>query len=126
MITNAGINTLKKLVESGNPKKMDYLTYSQKNKLTMLLPKLKLWVWLDERGLYSFEPILAAKGYTDIDLLATMSIDAVMKLAKEISGYDGHDLLLQELDELRKEVAMADDVNNDNYKYSDTSQSSEG
>lgn len=126
MITNAGINTLKKLVESGNPKKMDYLTYSQKSKLIMLLPKLKLWVWLDERGLYSFEPILADKGYTDIDLLATMSIDAVMKLVKEISGYDGHDLLLQELDKLRKEVAMADDVNNDNYKYSDMSQSSEG
>ena len=67
------------------------------------LPKLKLLVWLDQKGLYSFKHILANEGYTDIDSLATMSIDAIMKLANEISDFDGHDQLLQELDELRKE-----------------------
>lgn len=104
---------MKKLAESGNPKKMDYLTYSQKSKLGLALPKLKLLVWLDQKGLYGFKNILADKGYTDIDSLASMNIDAVMKLAKGISSYDDHQLLLQELDELRKEGSKGNDVEDD-------------
>jgi len=100
---------LKNLAESGNPKKMNYLTHSQKHKLELALPKLKLLVWLDQKGLYGFKKILADKGYTDINSLASMSIDSVMKLAKEISSYDGHHLLFQELDKLRKEGVMGND-----------------
>ena len=113
---------MKELAETPNYQKMDYLTYLQKNRLMSVLPKLKLMVWLDQNGLYMFKPILADNGYTDIDSLAGMSIDAVMKLAKEISNYDGHQLLLQELDELRKEGALADDDNQEE----DVSQSSKG
>ena len=93
---------------------MDYLTNSQKNKLMSLLPKLKLMVWLDQKGLYTFNTILAEHGYTDIDSLVGMSIDEVMKLAKEVSSYDGHQLLLQELDKLRKEGATVDDDDQEN------------
>lgn len=113
---------MRKLAEDGNPQKMDYLNHSQKRKLNLILPKLKLLVWLDQRGLYSYKPILADKGYTDIDSLATMSIDAIMELAKEISDYDGHHLFLQELDELRKEVTMKDNVDEE----LDTPQTAEG
>ena len=98
-----GIDTLGKLAEDGNPQNMHYLTYSEKNKLLSILPQLKLMVWLDQNGLYKFKSILADNGYTDIDSLADMSIDAVMKLAKEISSYDGHQLLIHELDKLRKD-----------------------
>ena len=113
---------MKKLAETGNLQKMDYLTYSQKNRLMSVLPKLKLMVWLDQNELYKFKPILAENGYTDIDSLAGTSIDGVMKLAKEISSYDGHQLLLRELDELRKERVMVDDEGEE----LDPSQSSEG
>ena len=109
-MTNTGINSLKKLVEdSSNLENVDFLSISERNTLNTHLPNLKLLVWLDDRGLYSFKTILANKGYTDIDSLATMSIDAVMKLAKEINMYSGHTLLLQELDGLRKEGAVAVD-----------------
>ena len=100
---------MKKLAEDGNPQNMQYLTYSEKNKLLSILPQLKLMVWLDQNGLYKFKSILADNGYTDIDSLAGMSIDAVMELAREIRSYDGHQLLLHELDELRKEGVMDDD-----------------
>ena len=78
-------------------------------------------VWLDQKGLYSFKPILADRGYRDIDSLAGMSIDAVMELAKKVSSYDGHQLLLQELDELRKDRALVDNDDQEN-----ASASSEG
>lgn len=100
------------------------MSTSEKNKLNTHLPNLKLLVWLDGKGLYSFKPILAEKGYTDIDSLATMSIDAVMELAKEINMYSGHTILLQELDELRKEGTMA--IDNSNDVESDTAQSTGG
>ena len=109
-MTNTGINSLKKLVEeSGNLENLDFLSISERNTLNTHLPNLKLLVWLDDRGLYSFKTILANKGYTNIDSLVTMSIDAVMKLAKEINMYSGHTLLLHELDGLRKEGAVAVD-----------------
>lgn len=115
-MTNTGIDSLKKLVEeSGNLENKDFLSISEKKTLNTHLPNLQLLVWLDDRGLYSFKTILANKGYTDIDSLAAMNIDAVMKLAKEINMYSGHILLLQELDELRKEgtVAFDNDVESD-------------
>lgn len=120
---HVGITTLEILAENGNPKNMDYLTYSQKRNLESALPKLKLLVWLDQKGLYSFKSILADKGYTDVNSLATMTIDDVMRLAKEISDYDRHHVLLQELDELRKEGTMMDDSD---MKADDASLSTEG
>jgi len=83
---------------------MEYLTHAQRDKLNLALPKLKLLVWLDKKGLYSFHRALADEGYTDLHSLAEMDIEAVMLLAKSIKNLNQHQNLLHALDELRKEA----------------------
>jgi len=87
---------------------MDYLSHAQREKLELTLPNLKLLVWLDEKGLYNFQQILADEGYTELHSLAEMNIEAVMQLAKRIGNYDQRQNLLQALDELRKAKASDD------------------
>ena len=104
-----GIFSLHSLVEKGaNPQDMDYLSHAQREKMELALPNLKLLVWLDEKGLYNFQQILADEGYTELHSLAEMDIEAVMQLAKRIGNYDQRQNLLQALDELHKAKASDD------------------
>ena len=83
---------------------MDYLSHAQRDKLELALPKLKLLIWLDKKGLYDFQHILGDKGYTDLHSLAEMDIKAVMLLALHIKNFHQHQKFLQALDELRQEA----------------------
>jgi len=100
-----GIVSLHSLVEKGtNPQDMDYLSYAQKKKLELALPNLKLLVWLDKKGLYNFQQILADEGYTELDSLTEMEIGAVMHLSNRVGNLNQHQNFLRALDELRKEA----------------------